>query len=123
MSIDFMISLPKTARGHTAIMVVVDRLSKMAHFIPTRDTVTGPEVARLFVDNIYKLHGMPRDIVSDRDTKFTAGFWSTFFKILGTKLNMSSARHPESDGQTERTIQTLEEYLQHMCNIIRKIGT
>ena len=99
-SMDFVIKLPKTARGFTAIMVVVDRLSKQAYLVPTCDEATSSQTAQKFLERIFPLHGMPLSIVSDRDSKFTAEFWSELMRLVGTSLNMSSARHPESDGQT-----------------------
>ena len=112
-SMDFIMQLPPTPRKHDAIMVVVDRLTKRAHFIPTNTTVTAPEVAKLFFENIFKYHGLPKTIISDRDPRFTSRFWTALFKLLGTKLNMSTAYHPQTDGQTERTNRTLEEMLRH----------
>jgi hypothetical protein len=105
---DFVTQLPKTARGKTAIMVMVDRLSKQCHLIPTRNEATSIDTAKLFVERIYLQHGMLRSIVSDRDSKFTAQFWQTLMGTLETSLDMSSARYPEMDGQSERTIQTVE---------------
>jgi len=108
---DFVIQLPRTARGHSAIMVVVDRLSKQVHLIPTKDEATAAQTAQVFLDRIYSQHGMPLSIVSDRDSKFTAHFWERLMELLGTDLKMSSARHPETDGQSERTIRTITQYL------------
>jgi hypothetical protein len=101
--------LPRTARGKMAIMVVVDRLSKQCHLVATRDEAISVEVAKLFVERIYSQHGMSRSIVSDRDSRFTTQFWQVLMGILGTSLDMSSARHPESDDQSERTIQTVKQ--------------
>jgi hypothetical protein len=94
-----------------AIMVVVDRLSKQCHLVVTRDEVTSAKVAKLFVERIYSQHEMPRSSVSDRDSRFTAQFWQALMEALETSLDMSSARHLESDNQSERTIQTVEQYL------------
>ena len=110
-SMDFIVGLPNTQRGHDAIWVVVDRLTKMAKFIPTKTTVSTPELARLFVDQLYRLYGLPSSIVSDRDRKFNSHFWRVVFAKLDTKLNLSTADHPESDGQTERVNQVLEDML------------
>ncbi|KAG3081492.1 hypothetical protein PI125_g20160 [Phytophthora idaei] len=110
-SMDFITDLPKTKRGHDSIWVVVDRLTKCSHFIPTTKTVSAPEVATLFIDNIWRLHGMPHDIVSGRDSKFISGCWSQVFANVGTKLKMTVAYRAQGDGQTERTNRTLEEYL------------
>ena len=110
-SLDFITHLPTTTQGNNSILVVVDRFSKMAHFIPTKDTVTGNETAKLYFNNIYRLHGLPESIISDRDPKFTANFWNCLWKCTGTQLRMSTAHHPQSDGQTERTNMTLESML------------
>ena len=108
---DFITGLPTTENGKDAIMVVVDRLSKMAHFIPTTTKVTAQEVADLFVKEILRLHGIPKTIVSDRDPKFISQFWESFTKRLDIKRCLSSSFHPQSDGQTERTNQTIERML------------
>ena len=96
---DFITHLPKTRHGHTAIMVVVDRLSKMAHFVPMADRASGQDVAGLFVDTVVKLHGCPRDIISDGDVRFTGKFWQAFLQCLGIRSKMSTAFHPRTDGQ------------------------
>jgi hypothetical protein len=87
---DFMVSLPPS-RGFDAIMVVVDRFNKMAHFIPTKDNATAQETGRLFFTHVFKHHGLPKDIVSDRDPKFTSKFWRTLWKRMGSELKMSIA--------------------------------
>jgi hypothetical protein len=92
-------------------IVVVDKLSERNHFIPSKQVDTAPDVARRFFDGVVRLHGMPSVIISDRDPKFTSLFWSTLFERFGTRLAMSSANHPQSDGQTERMIRTLKEML------------
>jgi hypothetical protein len=92
---DFVTQLSRTVRGKTTIMVMVDRLSKQCHLVTIRDEVTSVEVAKLFVERIYSQHGMPRSIVSDRDLRFTAQFWQVLMGVLGTSLDMSSARHLE----------------------------
>ena len=108
---DFIVSLPRTQKGHDAIWVVVDRLTKMARFIATKTTVTAPELAYQFVDELFRFYGLPMDIVSDRDPKFTSDFWMQVFKKLETTLSMSSTDHPQSDGQTERVNQIIEDML------------
>src|SRR5690349_20952584 len=110
-SMDFIVHLPKTKAGFDAIVVFVDTFSKMTHFAPTKTTATAPDTARLFFDHIFRLHGLPTSIVSDRDAKFTSKFWKTLFQTLGTKLAMSTAFHPQTDGQTERANRTLEDML------------
>lgn len=97
---DFITQLPPTPSGYDAIMVVVDRLSKMARFIPTTTDATARDTAVLFFDNVVCLFGTPQSIVSDRDSKFTSRFWTELWSLLGTKLKMSSAYHPQTDGQT-----------------------
>ena len=109
-SMDLIMSLP-TSNDYNAIFVVVDRFSKMAHFIPTQTTVDAPQLARLFLDNIVKLHGFPKSIVSDREPRFVSIFWKEVWNTIGTTLRISTANHPQTDGQTERTNRTLEQYL------------
>ena len=113
-SMDFIIGLPKS-EGYTKIWVIVDRFSKMAHFIPLKTEEHIKELALTFVKEIWRLHGLPESIVSDRDTRFTSQFWTSLMQLLPVKLNMSMAFHPESDGQTERVNQTLEQYLRSYC--------
>ena len=110
-SMDFIVQLPKTKAGFDAIMVFIDTFSKMTHFTSTKTTATAPDIACLFFDHVFQLHGLPKSIVSDQDAKFTSKFWKTLFQTLGTKLAMSTAFHPQTDGQTERANQTLEDML------------
>lgn len=110
-SLDLIVSLPKTVRGHTAIITFVDRMTKMAHFYPCDDNIDAVGAATAFMDVIFKHHGMPTVLISDRDPKFTSKFWDTLFKSFGTRFNMSTARHPQTDGQSERMNRTLEEML------------
>nr|GEW80641.1 hypothetical protein [Tanacetum cinerariifolium] len=109
-AMDFITGLPNF-KGYTIIMVVIDRLSKYAHFAPLRANYNAPQVVELFVQTVMKHHGIPHSIVSDRDKVFTSAFWSHLFKLLGTTLNMSSAYHPQSDGQSEALNKCLELYL------------
>eukprot|EP00253_Pinus_taeda_P034317 PITA_34317 len=99
---DFIIGLPKSKKGNDSIMVVVDKLSKSANFIPVQSTYRATQVANIFMQNIFRLHGLPKTIISDRDVKFTSAFWRTLFEGLGTQLSFSTAYHLQTDGQTER---------------------
>ena len=115
-SMDFVGPLPQTARHHDYILVVVDRLSKMAHFLPCKSNITGQQTAQLFVDRIWSLHGLPKSVVTDRGRQFLNKFNSALCKLIGTQHNCSSAYHPESDGQTERINRVLGEMLRHFTN-------
>ncbi|KAJ0476776.1 putative nucleotidyltransferase, Ribonuclease H [Helianthus annuus] len=110
-AMDFIAKLPHTSSGHDNIWVVVDRLTKSAHFLPIREDYKVERLARIYTDEIICNHGTPRDIISDRDALFTSRLWETFQAALGRSLNLSTAFHPQTDGQTERTIRTLEDML------------
>ncbi|GJW04910.1 putative reverse transcriptase domain-containing protein [Tanacetum coccineum] len=110
-TMDFITKLPKTSNGHDTIWVIVDRLTKSAHFIPTRETDSIETLIRLYIKEIVSQHGVPISIISDCDSHFTSRFWQSLQSALGTQLDMSTAYHPETDGQSERTIQTLEDML------------
>ena len=110
-SMDFIFGLPKDKRGNTGILVFVDRLSKMVHLVAVPESITADATARIFVDTVFRLHGMPIDLVSDRDPRFTAEFWQCVFRQVGTHLSMSTSDHPQTDGQTERANRVLEEIL------------
>ena len=109
---DFVTHLPRTPQGHDAVWVIVDRLTKSVHFLAMRMTFTLERLCRLYIQEIVRLHGVPVSIVSDRDPMFTAHFWKSFQKAMGTRLTMSTVFHPQTDGQSERTIQVLEDMLQ-----------
>ena len=108
---DFVVGLPRTFRKHDAVWVVVDRLTKSAHFLPMQQGDSLDKLARLYVAEIVRLHGVPISIVSDRDPRFTSRFWESLQKAMGTRLRFSTAFHPQTDGQSERTIQTLEDMM------------
>ncbi|GKC83134.1 putative reverse transcriptase domain-containing protein [Tanacetum coccineum] len=110
-AMDFITKLPRSSSGHDAIWVIVDRLTKSAHFLAIREDYSMEKLARLYIDEIVARHGVPTLIISDRDGRFTSRFWQTMQKALGTRLDMSTAYHPQTDGQSERTIQTLEDML------------
>ena len=110
-TMDFVTGLPRTQRGHDAIWVIVDRLTKSDHFIATNNTYSLERYVQLYVEEIVRLHGAPVSIVSDRDPRFTSRFWPKLQDAMGTRLHFSTAFHPQTDGQSERTIQTLKDML------------
>ena len=110
-TMDFVTHLPRTPQRHDAVWVIVDRLTKSAHFLAVRMTFTLEEFYRLYIREIVRLHGVPVSIISYRDPRFTAQFWKSFQKAMGTQLSMSTAFHPQTNGQSERTIQILEDLL------------
>ncbi|GKD90793.1 putative reverse transcriptase domain-containing protein [Tanacetum coccineum] len=108
---DFVTKLLRTLNGHDKIWVIVDRLTKSAHFIPTQETYNMKTLRRLYIKQIVSRHGVLISIISDRDNHFTSRFWQSLQKALGTQLDLSTTYHPEIDRQSERTIQTLEDML------------
>jgi hypothetical protein len=110
-SMDFIVVLPRTQRGYNYIWVIVDWLTKVTYFIPVKTMYTGPQLAELYISRIVCLHGVPKKIVFDRRTQFTSKFWERLHESMDTKLNFSSAYHPQTDGQTERVHQVLEDML------------
>ncbi|GJR26592.1 putative reverse transcriptase domain-containing protein [Tanacetum coccineum] len=111
-TMDFVLGLPRTPSGYDSIWVIVDRLTKSAHFLPMKKTDSIEKLAQLYLKEIVCKHVIPTSIISDRDSLFTSRFWKSLQKAMGTQLDMSTAYHPETDGQSERTIQTLEDMLQ-----------
>jgi hypothetical protein len=110
-SVDFIVGLPTTQSGYDSIWVIVDRFSKVAHFIPVKTTYKGAKLAELYITRIMCLHRVPKKIVSDRGTQFTSRFWEKLHEAMDTRLNFSSSYHPQTDGQTERVNQILEDML------------
>ena len=110
-TMDFVTGLLRTRRQHDAIRVIVDRLTKSAHFLPVSNDDPLDKLAQLYVEEIVRLHGVPISIVSNRDPRFTSRFWSSLQDAMGTRLHFSTAFHPQTDGKSERTIQTLEDML------------
>ena len=108
---DFMMRLPKTRRKNDTVWVIVDQLTKSANFLPIRVNLPLSQMAELYVSEIVRLHGIPVSIVSDWDTRFTLRFWKALQEAFGTVLNYNIAFHPQTDGQTKRTIQTLKDLL------------
>ena len=108
---DFNTKLSRMARGFDAIWVIVDRLTKSAHFLAIRESLSAEKLAALYVREIVSRHGVPVSIVSDWDVRFTSRFWQKFHKELGMRFHFSTTFHPQTDGQSERTIQTLEDML------------
>ncbi|GMF22397.1 unnamed protein product [Phytophthora fragariaefolia] len=108
---DFIFGLHRDVQGRTGIFVFVDRFSKMVHLGPVAAEVTADESAELFHDLVFRHHGLPESIVSDRDPRLTPAFWTRLFALLGTRLLMSTAAHPETDGPTERVNRVHEDVL------------
>ena len=114
-SMDFVTGLPSVRSKVDAVLVVTDRLTKMVALVPTTKDVTAPQTAQLFVQHVFAHYGLPRVIVSDRDSRFVSAFWRALFGCLGTHLAFSSAYHPQSDGQTERVNRTMQQVLRCHC--------
>jgi transposase InsO family protein len=118
---DFIVGLPHTRAGYDSIWVVVDRLTKAAHFILVKTTYNSTVLAELYMSRIVCLHGIPKKIISDRGTQFTSHFWQQLHEALGTHLKFSSTYHLQTNGQTERTNQILEDMLR-ACALQDKLG-
>ena len=111
-NMDFVVGLPRTRGKYDSIWVIVDRLTKASHFLPVRTTYSTEDYAKWYLKEIVGLHGIPLAIITDRGAQFTAKFWKSFQEGLGTQVSLSTTFHPQTDGQAERTIQTLEDMLQ-----------
>ena len=112
---DFVSGLAKDCDGNTGVVVFVDRLSKMAHLAAVTDSIYGKGTDMLFIDSVFRQHGLPLAIISDRDPRFTGKFWTSIFKVLGTQSDMSTADHPHTDGQTERVNRVISDALRSVC--------
>nr|GFB39391.1 putative reverse transcriptase domain-containing protein [Tanacetum cinerariifolium] len=110
-TMDLVTKFPRSSGGYDAIWVIVDRLTKSPHFLPIREDYKTEKLARIYINEIVARHGVPMSIISDCDGQFVSHLWQALQEVLGTKLHMSTAYHPETDGQSERTIQTLEDML------------
>jgi len=113
---DFVVGLPKVTGGQDSIWLMIDKLTKRAHFIPFHITDSVPKLAEMYIRDIVRLHGVPASIVFDRDSRFTSRLWKCLQNALGTKLNISTAYHPQIDGQSERTIKILLDMLR-LCEL------
>ena len=121
-TMDLVTALPAGPSGNDAVVVFVDRLSRMVHFAAIKKAITAEELAAVFFDTVVKLHGLPEAIISDRDPKFTLDFWQALFAKMGTRLKMSTPAHPQSDGQSERSIRTLLQVLRRLRAYIQQDG-
>ena len=118
---DFVVRLPLSGRKHDSVWVMVDRMTKSAHFLPVRTDYSLDKFEGLYISEIVRLHGIPISIISDRDLRFTSRFWGKLQEALGTRLNFNKAFHPRTDGQSERVIQVLEDMLR--CCVIDYEGS
>ena len=114
-SMDFIVDLP-ASEGHDSVLVVVDMFSKMAHFLPCSKDIDAAGIAKLFLDQVFKLHGFPENIISDRGSVFTSKFWSRLLELCGVKRKLSTSYHPQIDGQIKRVNQILEQYRRAYCD-------
>ncbi|GJY22073.1 putative reverse transcriptase domain-containing protein [Tanacetum coccineum] len=121
-TMDFVTKLPKSSQGYDTIWVIVDRLTKSAIFVPMRETDLMDKLARMYLKEVVTRHGIPLSIICDRDPRFASNFWRSLQNALGTSLDMSTAYHPQTDGQSERTIQTLEDMLRACAIDFGKVG-
>ena len=114
-SMDFIVKLPPS-HGYDSIWVICDRMTRAAHFVPICESMDAPQLSRLFIDRVFRHHGFPQAIVSDRGSVFVSSFFTNLMKLCGVKMKPSTAYHPQTDGLTERTNQTLETYLRTFCS-------
>ena len=117
---DFVLGLPCTFRKHDSILLVVDHFSKMAHFLPCSKTSDTSKIAKLYFDEIVKLYGLPKTILSNRDVRFISYFWKTLWHLVGTKLKFSMAFHPQTDGQTEVVNRSLGNLLRCLVGEVNR---
>jgi len=110
-TIDFVVGLPRTIQKFDSVWIIVDRLTKSAHFLPINIRYSLEKLTELYIREIIKLHGVPSSMISDRNPRFTSKFWGSLHQVVGTKIQVSSAYHPQTDGQSKRTIQSLEDLL------------
>ena len=115
-SMDFITGLPTSGEGYDAVYTFVDRLTKYVHLVPVRSTFDAEGTARVYINSVFRLHGLSRSIVPDRDPRFTSAFFSEVFKLLGTSLKMSTANHPLTDGMTERVQRVVGDVLRSFVN-------
>uniref|UniRef100_A0AAV1UNC5 Integrase catalytic domain-containing protein n=1 Tax=Peronospora matthiolae TaxID=2874970 RepID=A0AAV1UNC5_9STRA len=115
MSMEFVFGLPKDLEGNTGIVVFVGQYSKMAHLAAVPDSIDAEDTAKMFIDRVFRQHGLPVAIVSDRDPRFTGKFWKSIFKVLGTRWDMSTTDHPQTVGQTERVNRVINDILRKIC--------
>ena len=120
-TMDFIVKLPKskdpvTDNKYDSILVMVDRLTKYSHFVPCNETITAPQLGCLVLDRLVRYHGIPTTFITDRDKLFTSNYWKTLVSAMGIRHKLSTAFHPQTDGQTERSNQSLEAYLRHYVN-------
>ncbi|GJT14964.1 putative reverse transcriptase domain-containing protein [Tanacetum coccineum] len=122
-TMDFVSGLPRMPSGYDMIWVIVDLLTKSAHFLPMKKTDTMEKLTQLYLKEVVCRHGVPISIILDRDSHFTSRFWRSLQKTLGTNLDMSTAYHPQTDGQSERTIQTLKDSITlHVLIDLGRVG-
>jgi hypothetical protein len=114
---DFIVKLSKTSRGNDSICVFVDKLTKLVHFVACKEKVSAREFAELYVDHVFRLHGLSREFITDRDQRFKSAFWQEVKVLLITRTVMSSSFHTQTDGQTEKVNQTLKAYLQDFVSV------